>query len=81
MRVTLGALVDDHVEEARVLVGEAVVVLPPHGGGDEQVERGHRGTPRHLLGHRQPLGVLVEHRVDDVHEGFVGGEETVPPSQ
>ena len=25
----------------------------------------------------QPLGVLVEHRVDDVDEGLVGGEEAV----
>ena len=40
------ALVHHQVEEARILVGEAVVILPPHGGGDQQVERGHRRTPR-----------------------------------
>ena len=40
------ALVDHHVEEAGVLVGEAVVILPPDRGGNQQVERGHGRTPR-----------------------------------
>ena len=62
-------------------MGEAVVVLAPDGGGDQQVERRHRRAPRHLLRHRQPLGVLVEHRVDDMHEGLVGGEEAVAAGQ
>ena len=71
------ALVDHDVEEARVLVREAVVVLAPDRGGDEHVERGHRRAPRQVLADVQPLGVLVEHRVDHVHEGFVGREEAV----
>ena len=29
----------------------------------------------------QPLGVLVEHRVDDVDEGLVAGEEAVPAGE
>ena len=33
------------------------------------------------LRHGQPLGVLVEHRIDDVDEGFVGGEEAVPAGE
>ena len=73
----LGALVDHHVEEAGVLMGEAVVILAPDGGGDEQVERGDSARARAALGDVQPLGVLVEHRVDDVDEGLVGGEEAV----
>ena len=31
--------------------------------------------------HLQPLGVLVEHRIDDVDEGFVAVEQSVPPGQ
>ena len=34
----VGALVDDHVEKAGVLMGETVVVLAPDQGGDEKVE-------------------------------------------
>ncbi len=29
----------------------------------------------------EPLGVLVGHGVDDVDEGFVAGEEAVPPGE
>ncbi len=29
----------------------------------------------------QPLGVLIEHRIDDVYEGFVAGEEAVAAGQ
>ena len=41
-----------------------------------------RGAPRHVvLADVQPLGVLVDHRVDDVRKGFVGVEEPVPPGE
>ena len=74
----VGALVGDDVEEAGVLVGEAVVVLPPDERGDEQVDGGDGRAPAEfVLGFFQPLGVLVEHGVDDVDEGLVGGEEAV----
>src|SRR6185437_100357 len=33
--------------------------------------------PRDLARHLEPLGVLVEHRVHDVHERLVGVEDTV----
>ena len=58
-------------------MGEAVVVLAPDGGGDEQVERGDGLAPGQVVADLQPLGVLVEHGVDDVHEGLVGREEAV----
>ena len=78
MRVDVGALVGDDVEKAGILVGEAVVILPPDERGDEQVERGDRGTPvEFVLGLLEPFGVLVEHGIDDVDEGLVGGEEAV----
>ena len=33
------------------------------------------------VAHLQPLGVLIEHRIDDVDEGFVAREEPVPAGQ
>ena len=41
----LGALVEDVVDEAGVLVGEAVVVLPPDMRGQQVVEGGDGGAP------------------------------------
>ena len=40
--------------------------------------RGHGRAPvQFLLRFLQPFGVLVEHRVDDVDEGLVAGEQAV----
>ena len=77
----LGLLVDHVVDEARVLVGEAVVVLAPHVRAEQVVQGGDRPPPRDLAGGLEPLGVLVEHRVDDVDERLVGVEEAVPAGQ
>jgi hypothetical protein len=65
------------VDEAGVLVGEAVVVLAPDVGGEEVVERSDGGAPGDLFADLEPFGVLVEHGVDDVDEGFVAGEKAV----
>ena len=77
----LRLLVDHVVDEARVLVAEAVVVLPPDVRGEQVVQRGDRPPPGDVAGRLQPLGVLVEHRIDDVDEGLVAGEEAVPAGQ
>jgi hypothetical protein len=77
----LGLLVDHVVDEARVLVAEAVVVLPPDVRGEQVVQRGDRRRHGYLAGHLQPLGVLVEHRIDDVDERLVAREEPVAPGQ
>jgi len=69
------------VDEAGILVGEAVVVLAPDVGSEQVVEGGHRPAPGDLLAYVQPLSVLVEHRRDDVDEGLVAGEKGVPPGQ
>ena len=67
-----GALVGDEIEEAGILMGKSVVILPPDQRGDEQVERRDRGTPAKLeFALLQPFGVLIEHGVDDVDEGLV----------
>ena len=45
----LGLLVDHVVDEPGVLVGEAVVVLPPDVRGQQDVQRGDRPTPGQVL--------------------------------
>ena len=57
------------------------MVLPPNVRAEEVVERGDRPPPGDVLAHLEPLGMLVEHRVDDVNERFVAGEEAVPAGQ
>jgi hypothetical protein len=77
----VGFLVDHVVEEPGVLVGEAVMVLLPDVGGEQVVQRGDLPPPRQLRGDLEPLGVLVEHRVDNVDERLVAVEQAVPPGQ
>ena len=60
---------------------KAVVVLTPDERGQQVVQRGDRPPPGNVPRHLQPLGVLVEHRVDDVDKGLVAREEAVPPSE
>ena len=62
-------------------MGEAVVILAPHVRAEQVVERGDRAPPGNAPSHLQPLGVLVEHRVDDVDEGLVAIEEPVPAGE
>ena len=77
----LGLLVHDVVDEAGILVAEAIVVLPPDMARQQVVQRGDRPSPLDLVAHFQPLGVLVDHRIDDVDEGLVAREEAVPSGQ
>ncbi len=77
----LGALVDDEVDEARVLVREAVVVLAPYVRRQQVVQRRDRAAPRQRARDLQPFRVLVEHRVDDVRERLVAREQTVPAGE
>ena len=61
---------------------EAVVVLAPDGGRQQDVLGRDRGAPRHVvLADVQPLGVLVEHGIDDVGKGFVGVKEPMPAGE
>ncbi len=77
----LGALVEDVVDEAGILVRETVVVLTPHVRRQKVVEGGDGGPPRQLPRRLQPLDVLVDHRVDDVDERLVAGEQSVPAGE
>ena len=60
---------------------EAVVVLLPDVRGQQVVERGDRPAPRQFTVHLEPLGMLVEHRVDNVDEGLIAAEDAVPAGQ
>src|SRR5258708_31954269 len=63
-------------------MSETVVTLTPHQRCYEDVDRGHGRAPvEFLLRLLQPLGVLIEHRIDNVYECFVSGEETVAASK
>ena len=69
------------VQEAGVLVGEAVVVLLPYIGGQNQVERGDALPPGQLVAHLQPLGMLRDHRINHADKAFVRGKEAVAAGQ
>ena len=73
----VGLLVQQVIDEAGVLVREAVVVLPPDQRTEQVVELSDGLAPGNLARGLEPLGVLVHHRVDDVDEGLVAGEEAV----
>ena len=73
----VGLLVDHVIDETGVLMAEAVLVLPPHVGGEQVVEGGDRAPPGEPARDLEPLRVLVEHRIDDVDERFIAGEEAV----
>src|SRR5215208_7025260 len=77
----VGLLVGDEIDEARVLVAEAVVILLPDVRGQEIVERGDRSSPGQAARNLEPLGVLVEHGIYDVDEGFVAGEWAMPAGE
>ena len=76
------ALIGHEIDESGILMREAVVILPPDGGRQQDVLRRDGGAPMHVvLGDVQPFRVLVEHRIDHVGERFVGVEEPVTPGE
>ena len=73
----VGLFVGHMVQKARVLVGEAVVVLLPHVGGQHKVEGGDLLPPVEVAGDLQPLGMLGGHGVHDADKCLVAVEEAV----
>ena len=73
----VGLLVGHMVQEAGVLMGEAVVVLLPYVGSQDIVQGGDIVPPGQLAAHLQPLGVLGEHGVHNADEGLIAVEEAV----
>ena len=77
----VGLLVDHVIEETGILMREAVVILLPHVGGEQIVQRRDLSPPGQFQTYLQPLGMLAEHRVDDANEGLIAVEQPVPPGQ
>jgi hypothetical protein len=70
----LRTLVRDHVQKARILMCEAVVILPPYCRSQEDVERSNLVPPFDLETLFDPLAMLIDHGVDDVDEGLIAVE-------
>ena len=75
----LWTLVCDDIKESRVLMGEAIMVLTPHGGSKQDIQRRHFGSPFDFETLLNSFAVLVNHRVDDVDERFVAIQQSMPP--
>src|SRR3974390_1123172 len=60
---------------------EAVVILPPNRRGDQQIQGGVFSPPRQMVADGEPLGMLVEHGINDVDKRFVRGEKPMPASE
>ena len=56
-----GFLVDHMINEARVLMREAVVILPPDMRGQQIIQRGDLCSPRYFAADLEPFGMLIEH--------------------
>ena len=77
----LGLLVHDVIDEAGILVREPIVILPPDMRTEQVIERRDGPPPRNVIADLQPFRVLVEHRIDDVNERLVAGEEPMAPRE
>ena len=73
----VGFLVHYVIDEPRILMSKAVMVLAPDMRCEQVIERGDRAAPFDMACDLQPLRVLVEHGIDDVNEGFVTREKSV----
>src|SRR4029077_3422211 len=76
-----GLFVDHVIDEAWILMGETVMVLPPYVRAQKIVQRRDRAAPRNAVTYSESLRVLVEHRVDNVDEGFIATKKSMAPSE
>ena len=67
----IGLLARDMIDEAGVLMGEAIVILPPDMRGEQIIQRCDGFAPRDRFGRFQPFRMLIEHRINDVGECLV----------
>src|SRR6266576_1467751 len=51
----VGLFVAYMIDETRILMTEPIVILPPHVGGQEIIERRNRAAPRNLADRLQPF--------------------------
>ena len=74
----LRLLVDNVVNETRILMAESIVILPPDQRTKQVIQVRQWAAARNVPRHLQPFGVLVEHRINDVNERLVAGKKSVP---
>ena len=74
-------LVHDMVDKPRILVAEPVVVLTPNMGSQQVIQRSDRTPPGNFTCNLKPFRMLIKHRINNVNEGFIAGEEAVPPGE
>src|SRR5579872_3018236 len=73
--------VNYHIEKSRILMGEAIMILPPDGRSNEEIQRRNRVAPRKMPEYFEPLRVLVEHGIDDMYEGLIAGKKAMAAGQ
>ena len=74
-------LVGDVIQEAGILMGEAIVILLPYVGGQDQVQGSNALAPGQLAANLQPLSMLCNHGVHHADEALVGSKEAVTTGQ
>src|SRR5664280_1510405 len=57
----ISLLIDNMVEETRILMCESVMILLPYMRSEQKVKRGYLSSPWQLQSYLQPLGMLAEH--------------------
>jgi hypothetical protein len=62
------------IDKTGILVAETVVILPPYMRSEEVIQRGDGSSPRYIAGGFQPLGMLIEHGINNVNKGLITGE-------
>ena len=62
-------------------MGEAIVILLPYVGGQDQVQGSNALAPRQLAANLQPLSMLCNHGVHHADEALVGSKEAVTTGQ
>src|SRR5882672_358048 len=77
----LGLLIHRMIDEAWVLMAEAIVVLPPDMGSQQIIQRSDRPPPGNVARDLEPFRMLIEHGIDNVNERLVAGKESVPASE
>lgn len=82
IRRTSAFLIDDRIDKPRILVAEAVVVLPP-GVRAEEVVEGSDGAPpwNPFLCDLESFGILIEREDHDVDEGLKPVEKAIAAGQ
>ena len=74
-------LVGNMIQETRILMRKAIMILLPDMRRQNNIERRNLFTPRQLIAHLEPLRMLRSHRINDARKRLIGIEETVTPRQ